>query len=72
MEFMRREAPFLVPEVSVSSLMLQVLAALVPAAIAHVWFFGPGFILNLLVAAVFAPAAKSSCSICAVENLKPD
>ena len=55
---MRREAPFLAPEVSVSSLMLQVLAALVPAAIAHVWFFGPGFILNLLVAAVFAAGGE--------------
>ena len=58
MEFMRREAPFLAPEVSISSLMLQVLAALVPAAIAHVWFFGPGFILNLLVAAVFAAGGE--------------
>lgn len=54
MEFERREAPYLIPEVSVSSMMLQVLAALVPAAIAHVWFFGPGFILNLLIAAIFA------------------
>jgi electron transport complex protein RnfD len=34
--------------------MLQVLLALVPAAIAHVWFFGPGFIFNLLVATIFA------------------
>ena len=58
MEFIRREAPYLAPEVSVSSLMLQVLAALVPAAIAHVWFFGPGFILNLLIAAVFATGGE--------------
>jgi electron transport complex protein RnfD len=34
--------------------MLQVLAALVPAAIAHIWFFGPGFLFNLLVASIFA------------------
>ncbi|HNP63056.1 MAG TPA: RnfABCDGE type electron transport complex subunit D [Woeseiaceae bacterium] len=59
MEFQRREAPFLIPSVSVSSMMLQVLAALVPAAIAHVWFFGPGFILNLLVAAIFATAGEA-------------
>ncbi len=39
--------------------MLQVLAALVPAAIAHVWFFGPGFIFNLLVATVFAVAGEA-------------
>ena len=52
-EFKRREAPFLSPQASVSSLMLQVLAALVPAALAHVWYFGPGFIFNLLVADAF-------------------
>lgn len=59
MEFKRREAPYLSPRASVSSLMQQVLAALVPAAMAHVWFFGPGFILNLLVAAVFAAAGEA-------------
>src|SRR5210317_2390339 len=31
--------------------MQQVLLALVPAAIAHVWFFGPGLVFNLVVAA---------------------
>jgi electron transport complex protein RnfD len=39
--------------------MLQVLAALVPAAVAHVWFFGPGFIFNLFVAAIFAVAGEA-------------
>lgn len=60
MEFQRREAPYLIPEVSVSSMMLQVLAALVPAAIAHVWFFGPGFIFNLLIATGFAVAGEAA------------
>ena len=59
MEFQRREAPFLASQVDVSSLMLQVLAAMVPAAMAHVWYFGPGFILNLLVAAFFATAGEA-------------
>ena len=59
MDFKRREAPFLAAEVSVPSLMLQVLAALVPAAMAHVWFFGPGFVLNLLVATVFATGGEA-------------
>ena len=54
MEFARRESPYWSARVAVPSLMLQVLVALVPAAIAHVWFFGPGFIFNLLVASVFA------------------
>ncbi len=59
MEFERHDAPFITPMVSVPSLMLQVLAALVPAAIAHVWFFGPGFIFNLIVAALFAAAGET-------------
>lgn len=59
MEFRRVEAPFLNPLVSVQSIMLQVLAALVPAAIAHVWYFGPGFIFNLLVASIFAIATET-------------
>ena len=53
MEFVRREAPYLAPKVDVASMMLQVLLALIPAAIAHVWYFGPGFIFNLIVATAF-------------------
>lgn len=53
MEFERREAPYLTPASDVSSIMQQVLYALVPAAVAHVWFFGVGFLFNLLVAVVF-------------------
>ncbi len=59
MDFQRAEAPFIAPRVNVASIMLQVLAALIPAAAAHVWYFGPGFVFNLLVAAVFAVAAES-------------
>jgi electron transport complex protein RnfD len=58
-DFQRQEAPYLAPQTSVASIMLQVLAALVPAAIAHVWFFGPGFIFNLIVAAIFATAGEA-------------
>lgn len=54
MEFARRESPYWSARVAVPALMLQVLVALVPAAIAHVWFFGPGFLFNLLVASIFA------------------
>jgi electron transport complex protein RnfD len=50
-DFERREAPYLAPAANVSGVMQQVLLALVPAALAHVWFFGPGLIFNLLVAA---------------------
>jgi len=57
--FERSEAPYWSAETNVASLMLQVLAALVPAAIAHVWFFGPGFVFNLLVAGIFAIAGEA-------------
>ncbi len=58
MEFPHHEAPYVGPKADVAALMLQVLAALVPAALAHIWFFGPGFLFNLLVAAVFAAVGE--------------
>lgn len=58
MEFSRRETPYWSARVAVPGLMLQVLFALIPAAVAHVWFFGPGLIFNLLVALVFAVAGE--------------
>ena len=70
MRFKTTEAPFLAPRVDVASIMLQVLGALVPAAIAHVWFFGPGFIFNLLVASLFAVAAEST--MLALRSRKPE
>lgn len=59
MEFARREAPYLTPRTDVASVMLKVLLALIPAALAHVWFFGPGFLFNLVVAAVFCVGSEA-------------
>lgn len=59
MEFARQEAPHLGPSVDVSSIMLQVLLALVPAALAHVWYFGPGLLLNLFVATIFCVGGEA-------------
>lgn len=59
MEFERREAPFLTPSADVASMMQQVLLALIPAAIAHVYFFGPGLIFNLIVATAFCVAGEA-------------
>ena len=59
MEFARREAPYLAPRVDVSSMMLQVLVALIPAALAHVWYFGPGFLFNLIVASIFCVGSEA-------------
>jgi electron transport complex protein RnfD len=54
MQFERRDAPFISPTIDVGSIMRHVLYALIPAALAYVWFFGPGFIFNLIVAGVFS------------------
>ena len=58
MKFAVCEAPYWSPQTNVASVMLQVLAALAPAAVAHVWYFGPGFLFNLLVAGIFAVAGE--------------
>lgn len=60
MEFTRRDPPFAVPSDNVASIMQQVLLALVPAALAYVWYFGPGFILNLMVATIFCVAGEAA------------
>jgi electron transport complex protein RnfD len=60
MEFERRDAPFVTPATNVSAMMRQVLYALVPAAMATVWFFGPGFIFNLVIAAIFCAAGEAA------------
>ena len=39
--------------------MRQVLYALVPAALAYVWYFGAGFLLNLFFAALFCVAGEA-------------
>jgi electron transport complex protein RnfD len=58
-EFARSEAPYLAPGVDVANIMLQVLLALVPAVLAHVWYFGPGILFNLVVAAIFCIAGEA-------------
>lgn len=59
MEFERREAPYIAPTHSVTETMLHVLGALIPAALAYVWYFGPGFVFNLIVAAVFCAGGEA-------------
>ncbi len=39
--------------------MQQVLLALVPAALAHVWYFGPGIMFNFVVATIFCVAGEA-------------
>jgi electron transport complex protein RnfD len=60
MQFERREAPFVTPTTSVSEVMLHVLLALVPAALAYVWYFGPGFVFNLIIATIFCVGGEAA------------
>ncbi|MEM8682977.1 MAG: RnfABCDGE type electron transport complex subunit D [Pseudomonadota bacterium] len=53
MKFKRLEAPYLRSDNAVSAMMLQVLVALIPGTIAYVWFFGPGLLINMLLAGLF-------------------
>ncbi len=59
MEFARKEAPYLTPSADVATMMLHVLLALVPAALAHTWYFGPGILLNLIIASFFCIAGEA-------------
>ncbi len=52
-------APHLPPARDVASLMRDVLLALTPGIAAHVWFFGPGILLQIALAALFALAAEA-------------
>lgn len=60
MEFERREAPYLSPVAKVPAMMQTVLLALVPGALLHVWYFGPGLIINLIVAALFCTGGEAA------------
>lgn len=60
MDFERQDAPFVTPSTDVASIMRQVLYALVPAALGYVWYFGPGFIFNLIIAAAFCIGGEAA------------
>jgi electron transport complex protein RnfD len=47
-------APHFPPHATVARVMLQVIYALVPAIIAHAWFFGPGILVQIVLACLFA------------------
>ncbi len=52
-------APYLQPEASVSQMMTRLLLSLVPAAAVYTWFFGPGLLLNILVASAVGLMAEA-------------
>ncbi|MGH8494544.1 MAG: electron transport complex subunit RsxD [Gammaproteobacteria bacterium] len=60
MRFATGGAPHYPPRTSIAVTMRQVLFALVPAALAYVWFFGFGFVVNVLVASAVAIGAEAA------------
>ncbi|MFB3076470.1 MAG: RnfABCDGE type electron transport complex subunit D [Lysobacterales bacterium] len=48
------EAPHFPPKLTVTSVMQQVLYALLPGIIAYTWFFGPGILVQIALAVIFA------------------
>ena len=60
MEFQTAPAPHLPPRTTVTAVMLEVLVALVPGVLVYLWYFGPGLVLNLLIAALTALATEAA------------
>ena len=59
MQFALKPAPHVIPTTSVPLVMRRVLYALVPAALAHTWYFGWGLLINLVIAVGAAIAAEA-------------
>jgi electron transport complex protein RnfD len=59
-KFATSGAPFQPPATTVGGVMRQVLYALVPAVAAHVWYFGPGILFQLLLAVGFAVGLEAA------------
>ena len=53
------QAPHFPPQTTVARVMLQVILALLPAIAAHVWYFGPGILVQIVMAASFAVAFEA-------------
>jgi electron transport complex protein RnfD len=47
-------SPYVSPSNSLRKLMIQVLIGLIPGTLAYVWFFGPGVVINIVIAIIFA------------------
>ena len=52
--FQTHEAPHMPPQTTVAMVMLRVLYALAPGVVAYAWFFGPGILIQIVLAIFFA------------------
>ena len=58
-QFATGAAPHLPPSSTVDGVMRQVLYALAPGIAAHAWFFGPGILVQITLAAIFAVSLEA-------------
>lgn len=56
---MAHNSPYVTKASSVQSVMLRVLAAMIPGVVAYVWFFGPGVLIQLALASLTALLAEA-------------
>ena len=61
MRFDTTAAPHAPPVTSIPVVMRRVLYALIPGILAHVWFFGAGLLINLVIACAAGLAAEGLC-----------
>ena len=47
-------SPYVSPSKSLRRLMINVVIGLVPGTLAYIWFFGPGVLVNIVLAIIFA------------------
>jgi electron transport complex protein RnfD len=59
-QFQTAGAPHIPPEITVRRVMLQVIFALLPGIAAYAWYFGPGILLQILLAVAFALAWEAA------------
>ena len=64
-------APHFPPQSTVAGVMRQVLYALLPGIIAYTWFFGPGILVQILLAVIFALLFESLMLKARKQPLKP-
>lgn len=57
--FKTGSSPHMLPQTSVATVMLQVLYALAPGVLAYIWFFGPGILIQIILATIFALVFES-------------
>ena len=52
-------SPYVAPGNTLKRLMIQVIIALLPGTLAYAWHFGPGVIINIVLAVLFALAFEA-------------